>query len=131
MYPEQKIKQTIITNWLNNGNVPDDEDITISALNEETVNDIYDELIGDMRDDLEEFREGEVETDIPCDWSRQYETKSVAAKMADGSWVGWTYWYGGGKHGEPESIDWMDRAYDLEVSEKEMLTIVRTFTKVK
>lgn len=69
------------------------------------------------------------ETDIRCESSRNYESKSVAAKMPDGSWVGWTYWYGGGKHGEPESIDWMARAYDIDCVEEEKVVTVRTFTK--
>jgi hypothetical protein len=49
--------------------------------------------------------------------------------MADGSWVGWTYWSGGGKHGEPESISWMSEAYELDVKEEEKLVIVQTFSK--
>ena len=38
--------------------------------------------------------------------------------------------HGGGKHGEPEAIDWMDEAYDLDVTEEEKLVVVKTF-KVK
>jgi len=82
-------------------------------------------------DVMSEMRGGEVETGLQCQWSRHYESKSVAAKTPDGSWVGWTYWYGGGKHGEPESIDWMDSAYDLNCKEEEKMVIVRTFTKVE
>lgn len=79
--------------------------------------------------DVDEFREGEVETNIEAPWSRNYESKSVAAQMSDGSWVGWTYWYGGGKHANPEEIEWMGDAYDLECVEEEKLVVVRTFTK--
>jgi len=80
-------------------------------------------------DIIQEFRGGEVETDIPCEFSRHYESKSVAAKLDDGSWVGWTYWYGGGKHGEPEAVDWMDSAYELDCTETEKLVVVREFKK--
>lgn len=76
-----------------------------------------------------EVRGGEVETDIQADWSRHYESKSVAAKLPDGSWVGWTYWYGGGKHGEPESVEWISEAYDLNCTEEERVVTVRTFEK--
>lgn len=76
-----------------------------------------------------EFREGQVETQLECPGSRQYESRSVAAKMLDGSWVGWTYWYGGGKHGDPDSISWMEDAYDLDVKEEEQLVVVQTFTR--
>ena len=75
-----------------------------------------------------EVRSGEFETGLKCDWSRHYESKAVASKLPDGSWVGWTYWYGGGKHGEPESIDWIEDAYDLDCKEEEKLVIVRTFS---
>jgi len=76
-----------------------------------------------------ETRQGEVETGIPCEYSRHYEAKSVASRMPDGSWVGWTYWYGGGKHGEPEAVDWMEYAYDLSVTEEEKTIISRTFNR--
>jgi len=46
-----------------------------------------------------------------------------------GDWVGWTYWYGGGKHGEPDAIDWLSDAYNLIVTEEEKLVVVRTYTK--
>lgn len=77
-----------------------------------------------------EFREGTVETNLPCEYSRHYEARSVARKMCDGSWVGWTYWYGGGKHGNPEEIEWMLDAYNLELTETEKLVIIQEFKKV-
>lgn len=95
----------------------------------DNVDDLYEAFRDDMYDLKNEFREGDVETKLPCEYSRNYESKSVAAKIPDGSWVGWTYWYGGGKHGEPEAIGWMENAYDLNVAEEEKMVIVRTFTK--
>lgn len=65
-----------------------------------------------------ELRCSGVPTGLPCDYSRHYESKSVAAEMLDGSWVGWTYWHGGGKHGEPELIPWMEDAYEVETWEE-------------
>jgi len=85
----------------------------------------------ELQDSIDGFRSGQVETDVLCQDSRHYESKSVAAKMPDGTWVGWTYWYGGGKHGEPEAIDWMDEAYDLDVTEEEKVVVVRTFSRAK
>lgn len=70
-----------------------------------------DDSNGDARG---EVRGGECETGLKCEYSRHYEAKAVAAKLPDGSWVGWTFWYGGGKHGEPSGIDWIDDAYDLK-----------------
>lgn len=98
----------------------------------EQVNDAYEKLVdADSHWDYEsDFRSGEVETDIPSETSRHYESKSVAMKTAEGNWVGWTYFYGGGKHANPSEIDWMSDAYDLTCREEERVVVVRTFTKV-
>lgn len=95
------------------------------------VDEPYDALVeADAHWDAKsEVRNGDVETGLGCEWSRHYESKAVAMKMPDGSWVGWTHWYGGGKHGEPESIDWMEHAYALDCREEEKTLIVRTFSK--
>lgn len=82
----------------------------------------------DTLDELEAIREGEVETDIKADWNRYYESKSVAACI-NGRWVGWTYWYGGGKHGNPEEIPWMEDAYFLDCVETLELVKLRKFIK--
>ena len=124
MTPEQKIKHAIlniIAKWAD-APAPD-----VTAENVDELYEAADEsYVQEARSDV---RSGEEETGLPCDWSRHYESKSVAAKMPDGSWVGWTYWYGGGKYGEPEAIDWMDDAYDLACTEEEKVVIVRTFSK--
>jgi hypothetical protein len=66
------------------------------------------------------------ETGIDCEWSRHYESKAVAKQFGD-KWVGWTYWYGGGKYGEPESVEWMEDAYFVDA--KEETKVVLVFTK--
>ena len=125
MDAETKLKQYI----LQHADIPVEPDGTIEDVWERAFfGDDTDES-DDLRETMINCREGEVETDIPCEWSRHYESKSVAAKMLDGSWVGWTYWYGGGKHGEPEEIDWIEDAYNLSCTEEEKLVLVRTFTK--
>ena len=123
--PEQKVKHLIlnvIAQWANQPApeaTPDNIDILFA-----------DDANADaIQDAKSEIRQGEVETGLPCEYSRHYESKSVAAKASDGSWVGWTYWYGGGKHGEPEAIDWIEGAYDLSCFEEERLVTVRTFSK--
>jgi len=129
MTPKQKIKVTIIYLAIDNGEFSLIED---EPLNENSVDDYYDSLKsgGIAQDYAYEFREGEEETNIPCEYSRHYETKSVASKMFDGSWVGWTCYYGGGKHGEPEAFDWMSEAYFLDCKEEQKLVTVYTFNKV-
>src|ERR1035438_3424063 len=77
---------------------------TIRDITEETIDDKYAYLCDLNRQyDIEDnFRQGEVETNIPCKSSRHYESKSVASKLSDGSYVGWTFWYGGGEDGRSE-----------------------------
>lgn len=126
MSPEQKIRALILAKaaeW---------EEKELGEINDENVDKLYDELVENDGhwDAKSEVRGGDVETDIPCEWSRNYESKSVAAKALDGSWVGWTYWYGGGKHGEPEAVEWMSDAYDLDCKEEQKVVTVRTFSKI-
>ena len=128
MTPEQKIKQMILHQaavWT--------EEEPHANINTSNVDELYEDLeeLGDHWDALSEARGGELYTGIPCESSRNYESDSVAAQAPDGSWVGWTYWTGGGKHGEPEAIDWMCEAYDLDVQEEEKLVIVRKFSKAE
>jgi hypothetical protein len=127
MTPEQMIKAAILAQAIEQDVVSVDEPIT-----EENVDALFDSNNEEyeLQDFLHEFREGEVETNVPAPSSRHYEAKSVAAKAPDGSWIGWTYWYGGGKHGFPEEIDWMDSAYALTCVEEQKMVTVRTFTKV-
>lgn len=92
--------------------------------------DIYPYAEDIIRDKEYEFRGSfDLETDIPYEWSRNYEAKSVAKKLSDGRWVGWTYWYGGGKHANPAEIDWISDAYFLDITEEEKVMTVYTFKK--
>ena len=129
MNAEQKLKHLCIIKACELGYAS----ITADPITAENIDEVWDELTDseDRWDAMSETREGEVETEIPCEHSRHYESKSVAAQYLDGSWIGWTYWYGGGKHGEPETIDWMDSAYDLTCTEEEKLVTVRAFAKTQ
>lgn len=128
MTPEQKIKHLILMRHADLAGVDVDMDKIGLADVEEQYQDLID--ADDHWDAMNEVREGEVETGLPCEFSRHYESKAVAAQYLDGSWVGWTYWYGGGKHGEPESIDWIGDAYALDCTEQEKLITVRSFSKL-
>ena len=126
MTPYQKLQYLILSKaakW---------DGIELGEVTPENIDDLWDDYENQdsIYDATNEIRQSwDEETDIPCEWSRHYESKSVAAKMPDGSWVGWTYWYGGGKHGEPEAIDWMESAYNIDCVEEERVVTVRTFTK--
>ena len=125
MTPEQKIMWAILLEDAPNSDEP------LPEITSENISEVWEARSAEwaLQDAIEEFRSGQVETpEIKCEWSRNYESKAVAAKMPDGSWVGWTYWYGGGKHGEPESIDWMSEAYELTVTGEKVVTTL-TFEK--
>lgn len=127
MTPQQKIKHLIL---VRRAALADELAPVVTA---ENVDHLYDEAEenddGNLQDARSEIRCSGVETGLECDWSRHYESNAVAAQAPDGSWVGWTYWYGGGKHGEPEAIDWIEDAYDLSCIEEQKTVTVRTFTK--
>ena len=126
MTPEQKLKHAVILKGIKLGSIAaPDEEITA-----EHIDQLFDDL-GDnyaLQDATNEIRGSGTETRLQCQWSRHYESKAVAARMPDGSWVGWTYWFGGGKHGEPEAVEWMEDAYEVECKEEEKLVVVKTFT---
>jgi len=137
MTPQDYIKQEILlkcASW----NVFDDPKYTpvteqdIKNFTAEQINDLYNKVVenDDHWDAESETRCGyDEETDIPSDYSRHYESKSVAMQCHDGKWVGWTYWNGGGKHGEPSAVEWIEYAYFVSCEEEEKLVIIRTFSK--
>ena len=126
MTPEQKLKHAIILKGIELGSI----DAPIKEVTAENVNDIFEALSEnwELQDAISEIRSSGTETRLPCPWSRHYESESVAARMPDGSWVGWTYWFGGGKHGEPEAVEWIEDAYEVECKEEEKLIVVKTFS---
>ncbi len=130
MTPELKIKLAILQKFIAQGfkwefdGTPEDIENAWEVADEELVHGYC------LSDCIEEFRcAGTPTPGIEAESNRHYESDAVAAKMEDGSWVGWLYWHGGGKHGEPSAIEWMGDAYELAVSEEEKMVTVRTFTK--
>lgn len=130
MTPLQKLRYAVLLKAASWGELalPD-------VVSSDNVDALWDELVASDGhwDARNEVRCAGEDTGFPVPWagqvSRNYESKGVAAQMPDGSWVGWTFWYGGGKHGRPEEIEWMEDAYDLDCVEQEVMVIQRTFTK--
>ena len=120
MTPRQKIKWLILAQaaMLNNEPAPE--------YPSENIDDLYIEN-EDLYDAEYEVRRGGVETGLKTESSRYYEARAHAAQLPDSSWVGWTYWYGGGKYGEPESMQWMENAYDVDCVEE--IRVVNVFSK--
>ena len=73
------------------------------------------------------YRSEGIKTDLFAPYSRNYECEIVADEMPDGSWVAWPYWHGGGKHGDPGSIPWIEDAFEVETWET--TKVVRCFRK--
>lgn len=130
MTPKQRIKREILLDAMSvDTSIPWEGDLTAENI-DEAYESVFEDL-GIQYDYEDEFRQKGVESDIPAPHSRNYESKSVAYQFSDTMWIGWTVWYGGGKHGEPESIEWMADAYELTCVETEKLVTVREFTKVE
>lgn len=86
-------------------------------------------IAGTFGDAMCEFRSSGFETDLPTPYenqARHYEYNEVAAEMPDQTWVGWTYYHGGGKHSDPDGIDWIPGAYFVEM--KVEMKPVRVFS---
>ena len=99
----------------------------------EKIEDLFSSLRDDdflIQDDIRDFAGMGEDSDINPEWSRNYESKSKCIQVQDGSWVGWTYWYGGGKHGCPEDIAWIDDAYNVRLLKTEYVP-KRFFEKVE
>ena len=101
-------------------------DTAFEAIEDADLNDLVADAESELRDSYTH------KTDIPCEHCRHYESMSVARKFSlswGDKWVGWTYWYGGGKHGEPESVEWMEDAYFVNVRGE--TRVVLSFSKVE
>lgn len=125
MSPEYKLKYTILALdalWREE-TIPDN-------LSEEEIEDRWDEAEC-LADESDEIRCSGTPTGLEVHYSRHYESTAVAVCCPNGEWVGFTYWYGGGKHGNPEEIDWIEHAYDLSCTEEQKMITVRTFSKVE
>lgn len=84
-------------------------------------------LCDELRDAISLVRNSGEETGLGVAYRHSYDSRAVAKQLPDGSWVGWSYWHGGGKHGDPSSIPWMGDAYD--VTSHEETRVVRVFNK--
>ena len=123
MTPLQKVRWLILEKLRKWGlELPEITASNIDALWDERHED-------DLYDAQNEVRCSGEKTGIKArSWDRHYECDEVSAKCPDGTWIGWTYWHGGGKHGEPAEVEWMEYAYDVTLTEEQKMVTVRTFT---
>lgn len=76
-----------------------------------------------------ETREG-METNLRPKTSSRYYEIDVHAIEVDGIWVAWDFYYGGGKHGEPEAFDWISNARIVECEEKVVTKVEYRFKEI-
>ena len=138
MNTEQRIKRHILINALTEEQMDNADGLDLSTANGVDaaweLAEIYDGVFSDIEiiDEESEFRCGGQETNLTCKGSsRHYEAEQVAKKLSDGTYVSWTYWSGGGKHGEPDVMGWMDEAFDVDCEEKEEMVTTYKFTEKK
>lgn len=72
---------------------------------------------------------GEKSNIEPESYDRHYDSESRYVECVDGSFVGFLYWTGGGKHGNPMNIPFIEEAYDLKL-EREYTVTKLEFSKV-
>ena len=128
--------QHILMNMLTEEQMDNDDDLDLSTKDGiceawERAEE-YEGIFSDTEiiDEEAEFRCSGQSTGLTCrQGSRHYECEQVARKLDDGTYVSWTYWSGGGKHGEPEAIDWMDGAFEVNCIEERKMVTVYTFSE--
>ena len=76
-----------------------------------------------------EMREG-LETNLTSKTSSRHYEIDVHAMQVDGIWVAWDYYYGGGKHGEPEAFDWISNARIVACEEKVVTKVEYNFKEL-
>ena len=77
----------------------------------EIIDDLFESCKPDL--DLQEARCAGIDTGLKGPFNRNYECKVLAAKTPDETWIAWNFWYGGGKHGYPEDIPWIESAFEI------------------
>lgn len=128
MTPEQKLKWAILLKaaYLYDTEKPVVTDDNVDALYAELVEQ---RLHFEPRDEVRQsgINSG-LDRTVDFRVSRYFEHREVAAKMPDGSWVGWTFLHGGGKHSEPAAVEWMADAYALDHRQETKTVIIHKFT---
>lgn len=123
------LKREILLKFVNDDLEIDETAITAQELQESLVTDDGDkineiwELVEEYEEDglrevIANFRGSGETTGLPERFvNMHYESEEVARQITGSDmWIGWTYWYGGGKHGYPEDMEWIDDAYLLHMT---------------
>ena len=77
----------------------------------------------------EEIRSGKIRTGLPSNGGGMYNAEAVAIPITGipSLYIGYEYYFGGGKHLEPEIAEWMEYCYLLQ--EKDRVQTVKFYDK--
>lgn len=133
---DEKAREAIDTFRLEflEANLEDVEKFDEDKCNELYKSTIYYSWIGDIdivREVVNELRYGEFNLSDEVDEDRYYSNREVGSSITglEDTYLAWTYYFGGGKWGEPEAVEWMDDCY--LVVEKEEVKLVKVYEKIK
>lgn len=92
----------------------------------------YETWIGEgdiVREVINKFRESGEEIVDKVQQDRYYCYQEVAKKITGSKdlYLGWTYYFGGGKHAQPDQVEWMEDCYLLKCREVEETRIVKVY----
>ena len=96
----------------------------------------YENIWYDIKSEFDEAYEVEyemrngVEIKLPPKTSSRHYEIDVHAMKVDGVWGAWDFYYGGGKHGEPEAFDWISNARIVECEEKIVTKVEYNFKEL-
>jgi len=81
---------------------------------------------------ISEFRDSGEPINEKIEEDRYYCYREVAKRITGlcKVFLAWTYYFGGGKYGEPWGVEWMDDCYLVRVKEVEEVRVVKIYEKV-
>jgi|SRR4028118_11929 hypothetical protein len=118
----------------------------VDNFDEDKLQEFYEELnYGEweeiVRDVIYGFRYSGENADDKVYEDRYYCYREVCKKITGSDdfskrgsselYLGWTYYFGGGKHSQPEEVEWMEDCYLLKVREVEETRVVKVYERVE
>lgn len=130
MTAQQLLRKAVLEKAIHFGNI---EPQRLSLFTGDEIDELYESYnrYDELNDAWNDVRHGGVACDLPAlTWSRHYEVDSKAIKI-DGIWVQFDYYYGGGKHSEPEDFDYIHHARIVNCEEVQVMTTQYNFYEIK
>lgn len=127
---QQLLRKAVLEKAMQFGNIKAER---LSLFEPNEIDELYEsyDRWGELADPWNEIRYSGVSCDLPATtWSRHYEVDSKAIKIDD-IWVQFDYYYGGGKHSEPEDFDYIHHAKIVDCEETQVTVTQYNFSEIK